>query len=59
MVPLRSAVHLGGSEFLKVSHLGQNLPMSAVDQILSHPLDSMLNELVWWAAATMAARNRA
>ncbi|MFK3852898.1 NADPH-dependent FMN reductase [Agrobacterium pusense] len=59
MVPLRSAVHLGGSEFLKVSHLGQNLPMSAVDQVLSHPLDSMLNELAWWAAATMAARNSA
>lgn len=56
MVPLRNAVHLGGGEFMKVSPLGQDLPMSEVDGVLAPSLHAMLDELAWWANATMAAR---
>lgn len=56
MVPLRNAVHLGGGEFMKVSPLGQNGDMSEVHEVLKPSLDAMLDELVWWTDATMAAR---
>ncbi len=56
MVPLRNAVHLGGGEFFKVSPLGQNGEMSAVEEVLAPSLNAMLDELAWWAKATMAAR---
>jgi len=56
MVPLRNAVHLGGGEFFKVSPLGQNGEMSTVEEVLAPSLNAMLDELAWWAKATMAAR---
>lgn len=56
MVPLRNAVHLGAGEFMKVSPMGQDLPMSEVDDVLKPSLDAMLDELTWWANATMIAR---
>lgn len=56
MVPVRSAVHLGGGEFMKVSPLGQDLPMSAVDEILAPSATVMFDDLAWWAKATKAAR---
>ena len=56
MVPLRNAVHLGGGEFFKVSPLGQNAEMSTVEEVLAPSLNAMLDELAWWANATMAAR---
>lgn len=56
MVPLRNAVHLGGGEFFKVSPLGQNAEMSTVEEVLAPSLNAMLDELAWWAKATMAAR---
>ncbi len=58
MVPLRNAVHLGGGEFMKVSPMGQNLPMSEVEAALGPSLENMLDELAWWANATMTARAR-
>lgn len=58
MVPTRNAVHLGGSEFFKVSPLGQNGDMSEVDALLQPSLQAMLDELAWWARATMAARQK-
>jgi NAD(P)H-dependent FMN reductase len=58
MVPLRNAVHLGAGEFMKVSPVGQDLPMSDVDGVLTPSLNAMLDELAWWADATMAARAR-
>lgn len=58
MVPLRNAVHLGGGEFMKVSPLGQDRPMSEVDTVLGPSLENMLDELAWWAYATMAARSQ-
>lgn len=59
MVPLRNAVHLGGGDFFKVSPLGANGPMSEVEGNLQGALDAMLDELHWWAEATMAQRAKA
>ncbi len=56
MVPLRNAVHLGGGDFFKVSPLGANGPMSEVEANLKPALTAMLDELSWWAEATMAQR---
>lgn len=56
MVPLRNAVHIGGSEFFKVWSGGQNAPMSEIEGVLQGSLKSMLDELVWWTKATKAAR---
>lgn len=56
MVPTRNAVHLGGGEFMKVSPLGANGDMSEVAAVLQPSLNALLDELLWWAKATMAAR---
>lgn len=56
MVPLRNAVHLGSGEFFKVSPLGANGDMAEVDALLQPSLTNMLDEMAWWAAATMAQR---
>ncbi|KRW94712.1 NADPH-dependent FMN reductase [Paracoccus sp. MKU1] len=56
MVPLRNAVHLGGGDFFKVSPLGANGEMAEVEANLLPALDAMLDELRWWAEATMAQR---
>ena len=56
MVPLRNAVHIGGSEFFKVWTGGQNAPMIEIEGVLQGSLTSMLDELVWWTKATKTAR---
>ncbi|RDD72797.1 NADPH-dependent FMN reductase [Paracoccus versutus] len=56
MVPLRNAVHLGGGDFFKVSPLGANGEMAEVEANLLPALEAMLDELHWWAEATMAQR---
>ena len=56
MVPLRNAVHIGGGDFFKVSPLGANGDMAEIEGNLKGALDGMLDELVWWTKATMAAK---
>lgn len=56
MVPLRNAVHIGGGDFMAVSPLGANGPMSDIEDHLKGSLGAMLDELVWWTNATKAAR---
>lgn len=56
MVPLRNAVHIGGSEFFKVWSGGQDAPISEIEGVLEGSLKGMLEELVWWTKATKAAR---
>lgn len=56
MAPLRNAVHIGGGDFMKVSPMGENAPMSEIESHLTGSLDAMLDELVWWTKATKAAR---
>ena len=58
MVPVRNAVHIGAGEFMKVSSLGQNKPMSEIEDILLPSLKNTLDDIAWWAKATMAARAR-
>lgn len=56
MVPTRTAVHIGGGDFFKVSPLGANGPMSEIEANLLPSLNGMLDELHWWTEATMAQR---
>ncbi|SMO84121.1 NADPH-dependent FMN reductase [Paracoccus laeviglucosivorans] len=56
MVPLRNAVHIGGGDFFKVSPLGANGDMAEIETNLLPALNATLDELAWWAEATMAQR---
>lgn len=49
MVPLRNAVHIGAADFFKVSPLGEDAPMSAIEDHLKGSLDAMLQELAFYA----------
>lgn len=56
MVPTRSGVHIGGSEFVKIHpHMGKQ-PISAIEEAILPSAKAMLDELAWWAKATKAAR---
>ncbi|MCO5062982.1 MAG: NAD(P)H-dependent oxidoreductase [Rhizobiaceae bacterium] len=56
MVPVRNAVHIGGRDFVTVSPLGKNEPMSAIEDVLLPSLKNTFDDLAWWGKATMAAR---
>jgi NAD(P)H-dependent FMN reductase len=56
MVATHGAVHIAGGDFMAVHPIGAN---QAIKEIESHLLSSAkvaLDELLWWAKATMAAR---
>jgi len=57
MVSTRSAVHIGGSDFMKVFPMGGNKPIEEIEQALLPAAKNALDELSWWANATMAARS--
>ncbi|WP_431015356.1 NADPH-dependent FMN reductase [Bradyrhizobium pachyrhizi] len=56
MVSTRSAVHIGGSDFMKVFPMGGNQPIEEIEQALLPAATNALEELSWWARATMVAR---
>jgi NAD(P)H-dependent FMN reductase len=56
MVPVRNAVHIGGGDFFKTSPLGANAPISEIEANLLPAATAMLDDIVWWANATMAAK---
>lgn len=56
MVPVRSGVHIGASEFFKVAPMGKNLPISDIEDVILPSLKATLDDLAWWANATKAAR---
>lgn len=56
MVSTRAAVHLGGSDFMAVFPLGGNKPIEEIEAALLPSAKAALDELSWWAKATMAAR---
>lgn len=58
MVPTRTAVHIGGSEFRKVHPPRGSEPITAIEEIIRPSADAMLDELVWWTMATKAARDQ-
>ena len=58
MVSTRSAVHIGASEFMKVSPLGENADISAIEGAIGGSANDMLDQLIWWGNATRAAREQ-
>ncbi|WP_437937893.1 NADPH-dependent FMN reductase [Sorangium sp. So ce341] len=58
MVSTRAAVHIGGSDFFKVFPAVGNQPLETIEAGLLPSAKTALDELVWWARATMAARTQ-
>jgi NAD(P)H-dependent FMN reductase len=57
MVPTRNAVHLGMGDFFKVHPgMGGSGNMADVEANLLPAAKASLDDLAWWAKATMAAR---
>jgi NAD(P)H-dependent FMN reductase len=56
MVSTRSAVHISGSDCMTVLPRGGNRPIEDIEAGLLPSAKAALDELVWWALATMAAR---
>lgn len=56
MVSTRSAVHIGGRDFMSVFPRGGNKPIEEIEDSLLPSAKAALDELVWWANATKAAR---
>lgn len=56
MVSTRTAVHIGGSDFFAVFPMGGNKPIEEIEANLLPSAKAALDELVWWAKATMAAK---
>ena len=57
MVPVRSGVHIMGADLMKVHPMGQNGPISAIEDHILPSAKAMLADLDWWTRATMAARD--
>jgi len=57
MVPVRNAVHIGGADFFKVSPLGGgDGNITKIEENLLPGAKAMLDDVVWWANATIAAK---
>jgi NAD(P)H-dependent FMN reductase len=56
MVSTRSAVHLGGGDFMAVHPMFGKKPFETVEGSLLQSAKNALDELAWWLKATMAAR---
>lgn len=59
MVSTHAAVHIGGSDFFAVLPMGGNKPIEEIEANLLPQAKTALDELVWWAKATMAAKTHA
>ncbi len=57
MVSTHAAVHIGAGDFFATSPLGGNKPIEEIEANLLPSAKTALDELVWWAKATMAARS--
>ena len=56
MVPVRSGVHIMGADLMKVHPMGENGPISEIEDHILPSAKAMLADLDWWVHATMAAR---
>lgn len=56
MVSTRTAVHLGGGDFMAVHPMGGRKPIEEIEANLLPSAKNALDELVWWAKATRAAK---
>jgi NAD(P)H-dependent FMN reductase len=56
MVSTHAAVHIGGGDFMAVHPAFGNQPIESIEASLLNSAKTALDELVWWAKATMAAK---
>lgn len=56
MVSTHATVHIGGSDFFSVHPMFGKKPIEAIEANLLPSAKTALDELVWWARATMAAK---
>lgn len=56
MVSTHAAVHIGGPDFMAVHPAFGNKPIEEIEAHLLPSAKTALDELLWWAKATMAAR---
>ncbi len=57
MVPVRNAVHIGGGDFWKVHPgMGGSGNLADIEAALLPSAKATLDDVVWWAGATMAAK---
>jgi NAD(P)H-dependent FMN reductase len=56
MVSTHAAIHIGGGDFMAVFPMGGNKPIEDIEAHLLPNTKTALDELVWWAKATMAAK---
>ena len=58
MVSTRSAVHIGGADFMAVHPgFGGTKSLSEIEASIGNSAKDMLDQLVWWGKATKAARD--
>jgi NAD(P)H-dependent FMN reductase len=58
MVPVRNNVRVGGSDFFKVHPgMGGSGDLATIDQVIAPSSKALLDDIVWWANATMAAKH--
>jgi NAD(P)H-dependent FMN reductase len=57
MVPVRNGVHIGGGDFFKVHPgFGGSGNLADIDSSIAPSAAALLDDMAWWAKATMAAR---
>ena len=56
MVPVRTSVNIAGPDFMAVAPNFGKQPIEAIEDHLLPAAKSALDDLVWWAKATMAAK---
>jgi len=56
MVSTRSAVHIGGGDFMAIHPNFGNQPIEMIEANLLRAATAALDELVWWTKTTMAGR---
>ena len=56
MVSTANSIHIGGGDFMSTSQMGANKPIEDIEANLLAAAKAALDELVWWAHATMAAK---
>lgn len=58
MVPVRNTVHIGGSDFFRVHPgFGGSGKLSDIEAGMLPSAKAMLDDIVWWAKATLAANS--
>jgi hypothetical protein len=60
MVSTQTCVHIGGADLLAIHPMGgQKKPVEEIEAHLLPSAKTALDQLVWWAQATMTARAQA